>query len=326
MCLYLKDGKIIMKYTELGRSGITACIAPLGTLHLGSARDRETSFAILDAYVASGGDLLDTANSYDHWRSKKKIGGESETVIGEWLAARGNRDKVKITSKVGFDYEDVPDGLAKKIIKTECEKSLKRLGVETIDVYLAHKDDPDTPQEEVLSAFAELIAEGKIRTIGASNFLTHRLVSANCFARANGLPEYQVLEQRYTYLQLRRDADMARQQALTPDLINYCRAAEMSIIAYSVALGGSYFTPLDEPLPDVRYNNAANQERRVALQEIANETGSNPQQIMYAWMFAQQGIRPLVAGETVAQLEENLAALEIELSDDQLARLDLAGA
>lgn len=314
-----------MKYTELGKSGIKVCAAPLGTLNLGTKQDRETSFALLDAYVAHGGNVIDTANVYAHWWSETGAGGESETLIGEWLAERGNRDKLVIVSKVGFEYGDVPANLTKEIIKSECEKSLKRLGIETIDLYLAHKDDPDTPQEEALIAFDELIAEGKVRVSGASNFVTHRLVSANCFARANGLAEYQVLEQRFTYLQFRRDAKAGRQVVLTRDMVDYCTSAGMSIMVYSTALGGAYLGDPECPIPD-NYRNEANDERMMVLQEIASETGCNPNQIMLAWLWDQPRMMPLIAAASVEQLEENLAAMQIELSANQLARLNIAGA
>jgi len=313
-----------MKYARLGHTDITVCTAPLGAMYLGTKQDRATSFAILDRYVELGGDFIDTANIYAHWVGDPWKGGESEAVLGEWLAARGNRNKLVIASKVGFAYQDVPNGLARDVIKRECEKSLKRLGIETIDLYFAHNDDRNVPQEEALAAFAELIAEGKVRAIGASNFATHRLATANCIARANGLPQYQVLQPRHTYLRPRRDADFGPQLPLTDDMADYCREEGLSVMAYSATLGGAYSGEAGRPVPE-QYRSAANDARLAALEAVARETGKTPQQVMFAWLLAQPGGMPLIAASSVAQLESNLGATAIELSVDQLARLDSAG-
>jgi len=313
-----------VKHAKLGHTDIAVCTAPLGAMYLGTKQDRAISFDLLDAYVAHGGDFIDTANIYAHWVGDPWKGGESEAMLGEWMAARGNRHKLVIASKVGFPYHDVPAGLAREVIKRECEKSLRRLRIETIDLHFAHNDDLAVPQEEALSAFAELIAEGKVRAIGASNFATHRLATANCIARANGLPEYQVLQPRHTYLRPRRDADFGPQVALTDDMAAYCRDAGISVMAYSASLRGAYSGEPGRPVPE-QYRSAANEARLAVLGEVARETGKAPQQVMFAWLFAQPGMMPLIAASSVAQLEFNLAATAIELSPDQIARLDAAG-
>jgi aryl-alcohol dehydrogenase-like predicted oxidoreductase len=321
---FICEGEVIMKHGELGNSGIKACTAPLGAMFFGTKQNRQQSFDLLDAYVDHGGDFIDTANIYAHWAGAEWKGGESETVLGEWFAARGNRDRLVIASKVGFPYADVPAGLAKKTIKTECEKSLRRMGIETIDLYFAHDDDPNIPQQEVLAAFAELIAEGKVRIIGASNFATHRLASANCLARSGGLPEYQVLQQRHTYLQPRQDADTGRQVVLTKDMAAYCADAGLSIMAYSATLSGAYSGDPARPVPPA-YASIANTARLVTLREIAAETDHSALQVMLAWLWSRPDMMPLIAASTEAQLTENLAAMELSLDAGQIGRLDTAG-
>lgn len=314
-----------MKRTTLGNTGISVCAAPLGAMYLGTKQGRDEAFAILDRYVAAGGDFIDTANIYAHWVGEVWKGGESETMLGEWFAARGNRDSLVVASKVGFGYPGVPDGLTKDLIKGECEKSLRRMGIETIDLYFAHQDDWSVPQEEVLAAFDELIREGKVRTIGASNFVTDRLATANLIAKTQGLPQYQVLQQRHTYLPTRTDANTAPQVVLTKDMNDYCVREGLTIMAYSATLGGAYTGDPARPVPP-EYRNQANEERLSALKQVAAEVGASPQQVMLAWLWSKPNMIPLVAASSTAQLDANLAGMEIALSEEQIVRLDTAGA
>jgi aryl-alcohol dehydrogenase-like predicted oxidoreductase len=293
-------------------------------MYLGTKQLGNEAFALLDAYAAAGGDFIDTANIYAHWVAEGWRGGESETLLGEWLAARKNRNQLVIASKVGFNYQDVPQSLAPKIIRAECEKSLMRLGIDTIDLYFAHCDDPAIPQIAVLETFAALIAEGKVRAIGASNFSTHRLATANEIARANGLPRYEVLQQRHTYLQPRLDADTGRQVVLTKDMTDYCVSAGLSIMAYSATLRGAYTGKPSRPLPEA-YRSQSNRARLKTLKDIAGETQSAPLQVTLAWLWSKPQMLPMIAVSSKAQLADNLAASEIELTPDQLARLDTAG-
>lgn len=313
-----------MKRTTLGSTTIEVCNAPLGAMYLGTKQQGAEAFALLDAYVAAGGDFIDTANIYAHWVAGGWKGGESETLLGEWMAARRNRNRLVIATKVGFNYQDVPQSLAPAGIRRECEKSLKRLGTEVIDLYFAHCDDPAVPQEAVLETFAALIKEGKVRTIGASNFSTHRLAVANERARVNGLPRYEVLQQRHTYLQPRAGADTGRQVVLTKDMTDYCVAAGLGIMAYSATLGGSYSGDVNRPVPDA-YRSNANTARLQALAAIAAEVNATPQQVMLAWLWSKPRMLPMIAVSTPAQLAENLAAGSLALTREQLHRLDVAG-
>ena len=312
-----------MKTLPLGRSGISVVNAPLGAMFLGTKQDRDESFALLDHYVGRGGNFIDTANIYAHWVGPEWHGGESESVLGQWLRARGNRNRLVIASKVGFGYGDVPQSLDPKRIREECDKSLKRLGIDTIDLYFAHVDDPAVPVADVLGAFADLIKAGKVRTIGASNFTTWRLTAANDVAVANGLPRYEVLQPRHTYLRPRHDASFGGQLPLTPDMERYCAANGLAIMPYSSGLAGAYKSRVDRPLPE-QYQSTDSDRRLATLRLIANETGGSPHQIVFAWLAAK-GTLPLIAGSTVAQLDESLDAIDMVLSPDQVHRLDAAG-
>lgn len=312
-----------MKTVSLGRTDIAVVNAPLGAMYLGTKQDRAESFALLDHYVDRGGNFIDSANIYAHWVGPQWRGGESETLLGEWLRARRNRQNLVIASKVGFGYADVPTGLTPALMKAECDKSLTRLGIDTIDLYFAHVDDLSQASLDILGAFADLIAAGKIRTLGASNFTTGRLAEANALAAAYGMPRYEVLQPRFTYLRPRHDASFGPQLAMTADMAAYCRASDISIMPYSSGLGGAYRGRADRPLPE-QYAGRDSDLRLAALAAVAKETGASAHQIVFAWLAAK-GTLPLVAGSTTAQLDETLDAIDLVLTAEQVARLDAAG-
>jgi aryl-alcohol dehydrogenase-like predicted oxidoreductase len=312
-----------MKTVRLGRTDISVVNAPLGAMFLGTRQNRDVSFALLDYYVSRGGNFIDSANIYAHWVGPQFHGGESETVLGEWMRARRNRNSLVVATKVGFGYSDVPQSLTARRIMEECDKSLKRLGIETIDLYFAHVDDLAVPPEESLGAFAELVRAGKVRSIGASNFTTGRLATANACAAANGLPRYEVLQPRHTYLRPRHDATFGAQLVLTSDMADYCRSAQISVMPYSSGLGGAYQARADRPLP-AQYQSADSDARLAALRDIAAETKSTPHQLVFAWLAAK-GTLPLVAGSTTEQLSESLDGIDVPLTSEQVGRLDAAG-
>lgn len=313
-----------MRAVTIGHSDLKVCNMPLGAMFLGTRQDREESFRLLDFYRDRGGDFIDTANGYAHWIADEWRGGESETMIGEWLAARGNRNDVVIASKVGFGYPGTPAGLTRRLIVEECDKSLARMGIETIDLYYAHVDDRDTRLEETMGDFADLIAAGKVRTIGASNYQSFRLARANQVARDNGLPQFEALQQRHTYLRPKYSANTGRQVVLTSEMIDHCQSDGLSIMAYSVGLGGAYTDRVDRSVPD-QYDTEDSRRRLQVLKEIAAETGADPYQVVLAWVMHTPNAMPLVAGSTVEQLSDNLAAADLVLSDAQMLRLNEAG-
>jgi aryl-alcohol dehydrogenase-like predicted oxidoreductase len=292
-------------------------------MYFGSRTDKETSYRLLDQYVAAGGSFLDTANIYAWW-VPGYVGGESETLLGEWMRERRNRS-LFIATKVGFNYLGVERGLRAHQIETECEKSLKRLGVETIDLYYAHVDDRNTPLEETMAAFDRLVRAGKVRFIGASNFLAWRLEEARWVSQTKGWAEYGCIQQRYSYIRPQPGASFAPQIAANDDLLDYCRNRGITMLAYSPLLGGAY-TRADRSFPE-QYLGPDTDARLAALNAVAEEVGATASQVVYAWMLqSDPPVIPLVAASMVEQMRENLGALEIELSPDQMARLNDASA
>lgn len=310
-----------MKKQVLGHTGVEVSSLCLGAMYFGSRNDQATSFKILDAFMDAGGTFIDTANIYAWWVDGYK-GGESETILGDWMQQRGNRDKVFLASKVGFGYGDVPTGLTAKIIEQECNKSLKQMKVDTIDLFYAHVDDRNTPLEETLEAFDRLVKAGKVRFIGASNYLAWRLEEAHWLSKTNGWAEFACIQQHYTYLRLRAGTNVAPQVMANDDLLDYCQNRPMTMLAYSVLQSGSYTRP-DRPFRS-ELRMADNEKRLEVLHDIANETNATVNQVILKWMLDRQ-IIPLIAASSESQLAENIGALAITLSDDQMTRLNKAG-
>jgi len=315
--------------TILRRLGSTDLhIAPLvlGGNVFGWTADQTRSFAVLDAFVAGGGTMVDTADIYSAWVPGHQ-GGESEAMIGAWLKRSGKRDKVQIATKVGMLPGEGGENLAPARIAAACDASLKRLGIDCIDLYYAHRDDEETPQDVVLEAFGRLVAAGKVRVLGASNFHAARLKSANEAARAAGLPHYQVLQPEY---------NLVRRHRFEGELQDYCVEHNIGVLSYySLASGfltGKY-RGADDLGKSVRGSRVAayieGKGKRVlaALDAIAAESGATLAQISLAWIAAQPGVAaPIASATSVAQLEELLPAMDLTLTADQLERLDAAGA
>jgi len=308
----------------LGDTGVRVSAFCLGTMHFGSQTDEETSCRLLDRHVEAGGSFLDTANIYARW-VPGYVGGESETLLGKWMRERKNRSQMFIATKVGFQYLDVERGLRARQIEAECEKSLKRLGVDAIDLYYAHVDDRNTPMEETLEAFDRLVSAGKVRFIGASNFAAWRLEEARWVSRTHGWAEYCCIQQRYSYVRPKPGASFDPQVAANDDLLDYCRVRGITMLAYSPLLGGAY-TRADRSLSE-QYLGPDTDARLTALRAVAEETGATLNQVVYAWMLqSEPPVIPLMAASTTRQMEENLGALGIELDAGQMTRLNSAAA
>ena len=313
-----------MKTVPLGNTGFNVSALCLGAMRFGTRESKEQSYRLLDRYVEAGGCFIDTANIYAHWHEGGK-GGDSETLLGAWLADRGHRDRLFIASKVGIGYPGIETGLRAAQIVAECEKSLRRLGVECIDLYYAHRDDVATPLNETMKAFNQLLGQGKIRAIGASNYTAWRLAEANCVCRTNGWDGFVCLQQRYTYLWPKRMANFVTQKAVTEGLLEYCHERKVTLLAYSPLLSGAYVRD-DRKIPD-QYLHAGSIERLQALGEVAAQTGATKNQVILAWMLCSNpAVIPVFSASTLGQLDENLAALDLRLSDDQMTRLNDAGA
>jgi len=314
----------MMKKVKLGHTDEMVSTLCLGMMYLGTKQNIDESFALLDQYIEAGGNFLDTANIYAHWIPGGR-GGESEICLGQWLKARGNREQVFIATKIGFPYQGVPRSLKADLIVEECNKSLQRMGIETIDLYYAHNDDRGTPLEETLEAFHRLVQAGKVRYIGASNYLAWRLEEAWWTSRQHGWPTYQCVQQRHTYIRKKHGTTFDPQVAANEDLLDYCRNREITLLAYSALLSGAY-TREDRQFDD-NYLGADTENRVSTLRAVAREIEATPNQIVLAWMLASDPlVLPLIAASTTEQMDENLKALDIQLTEEELARLNKAGA
>ncbi|WP_433289759.1 aldo/keto reductase [Pseudonocardia sp. CA-142604] len=290
----------------------------LGGNVFGWSADRDTSFAVLDAYVSAGGNFVDTADSY-MWRAPGNSGGESETIIGEWLAARGNRDDMVIATKVG-SWPERP-GLSRANITAAVEDSLRRLQTDRIDLYYAHRDDPDTAQEETLDAFDSLVRAGKVRAIGASNFTAERLRSALEISDRDGLTRYVALQPHYNLLE-RADFETS----LAPLLAEQDLACLPYFGLAKGFLTGKYRP--DTTVESVRAEGAReyldDRGLRVlaVLDEIAAGHNVPVAAVSLAWLADQPTVAaPIASARTTEQLADLLPMLELRLTDDELRLL-----
>lgn len=312
-----------MRKIKLGRSDVEVSVLCFGTDLIGSRIDRETSFRLLDLFYENGGAFIDTGNIYACWLPGCS-GGESESTIGAWMQERGNRGQIAVATKLGFDYPGCEGRLTAAEIERECEKSLKRLQTDHLDVYYAHRDDAQTPLEETMDAFRRLVEAGKLRAIAASNLPVWRIAEANLLCQLRGWPEYVAIEQRHTYFRPRHGASFGPQLAINDDVKEYCRSRNITLIAYSILAQGAY-TREDRPVP-AQYAGPDADERMEALTSVAKETGATPNQVIIAWMLqGDPPILPIIAGSQPAQVKENLGALNVTLSSEQVQRLTVAG-
>jgi aryl-alcohol dehydrogenase (NADP+) len=299
--------------TDLDVFGLT-----LGCNVFGWTADRDESFAVLDAYVAAGGNFLDTADRYMAGVPGNE-GGESETIIGEWLASRGNRDRVVIATKIGR-FPGL-SGLDAETVHAATENSLRRLGIETIDLLYSHFDDPDTPVAETLAAYAELIEAGKVRHIAASNFTTERLSEALAAADREGLPRYVAFQPHYNLM----ERDFEREQR------EVCEREGLAVFPYfSLARGfltGKYRPggeQIDSPRAEsaTQYLDERGERMLSALDKVAAAHGVEPAAVAVAWLREQPTVlAPIASARNERQLAPLLAAVELTLDADELAEL-----
>ena len=312
-----------MKKIPLSHTGVDVSCLCLGTLRFGTRNTYEESATLMDMYVDAGGSFIDTANSYDQWCEQGK-GGESQVTIGRWLRERDNRDRIFLATKVGFGYGDVPDGLAASTIISECENSLRQLGTDRLDLFYAHKDDPNTPLEETLGAFEQLVQAGKIRFYGASNYLAWRLAEADGICQQNGWRGFSCVENRFTYLRPIPGGEFGPQCLIDRNLMTYCDTKGKTMLPYTPLLRGAYVRR-DQPVPSP-YQGRDTEERLNALQEVTQELGATPNQAVLAWMLHHQPpLIPVFSARTPQQMTENLGALYLDLSAEQMNKLNQAG-
>ena len=312
-----------MKLRVLGRSSLMVSPLCFGGNVFGWTVDQPTSFALLDAWVDAGFNFVDTADVYSRW-VPGHTGGESETVIGRWLAqGGGRRDKVVIATKVGMDK-----GLSPQWITQAVEDSLRRLQVDCIDLYQAHKDDEATPLEETLECFARLVKDGKVRAIGASNYGAARLAEALDTSEKLGLPRYESLQPDYN---LYDRAEFER------ELLPLCLREHVGVIGYySLAAGfltGKYRSAEDASKSArgggvvKKYVNERGLRILAALDDAVASLRATPGQVAIAWLLAQPGVTsPIASATSLAQLQELVAAARLKLDADTLRKLDAASA
>lgn len=315
-----------MERRKLGNSGYEIGPLVFGGNVFGWTADEQTSFALLDEFLASGFNMIDTADVYSSWVPGHK-GGESETIIGRWMKERGNRQKVLVATKVGSDMGQGKNDLSKKWILQACEDSLRRLQTDYIDLYQSHLDDPETPVEETLEAYSELVKSGKVRVIGASNLPPDRLRKSIEVSRSHGWPEYRTLQPNYSMAE-RMDYEN-----------NYEPVAQMyglGVVPYfslaSGFLAGKYRSEKDlegraRAMMVKKYLNERGYRILAALDEVAKETGANVAQIAIAWLLHRPSVTaPIVSATSVQQWKELTDATRLKLSADQLNKLNVASA
>jgi aryl-alcohol dehydrogenase-like predicted oxidoreductase len=311
----------------LGRTGFSIAPLVLGTNVFGWTADEPTSFSILDAFVDHGFDAIDTADSYSRWVPGNS-GGESETIIGRWLARNpSRRDRVHILTKVGsgMPATNGKKTLARGWILRAVEDSLRRLRIETIDLYQSHWPDPDTPHEETLSAYDELLRAGKIRAIGASNFSAAQLAEALRVADATGLPRYTTLQPAYNL------HDRASYEGPLRDL---AIREGLGVISYyglaSGFLSGKYrsrddLTRSPRGASVEKYLDARGTRILAALDEVGGRRSAQPAEVALAWLMQREGVTaPIASATSREQLASLVHAAELHLTADDVAALDTA--
>ncbi|MCC6949314.1 MAG: aldo/keto reductase [Bradyrhizobiaceae bacterium] len=314
-----------MQKRKLGRSGIEIAPLVLGGNVFGWTADEKTSFAVLDAFTAEGFTAIDTANSYSRW-VPGHVGGESETIIGNWLKARGNRDRLHIITKVGSDMGQGKKDLSAAHIAQAVEDSLRRLQTDYLDVYFAHWPDETVTQEETLGAFAKLVAAGKVRAIGCSNHDEKLLAEALKISAAKGWPRYEVVQNEYN-LYSRGKFEGAVQEIVIREELG-------SIPYYGLASGfltGKYRSAEDAGKSPrgkgaLKYLDEKGLSILAAMDRIAARTGAAHAEIALAWLAAQPGVTaPIASATSVKQVESLARGARLTLGTDDLRALTKAG-
>jgi aryl-alcohol dehydrogenase-like predicted oxidoreductase len=313
-----------MKKRELGNSGLEVSPLAFGGNVFGWTVDEAASFRLLDAFVDSRFNLIDTADVYSKWAPGNK-GGESETIIGKWLKRSGKRDKVILATKAGSEMSPDKKGLSRRYIFRAVEDSLARLQTDHIDLYQAHTDDLQTPLEETLHALTELISQGKVRAIGASNYSAERLSDAIRVSEERGLARYESLQPLYNLY------DRAEYEAKLEPL---CQEKGLGVIPY-FSLASGFLTGKYRSEADVsksaraqmvkKYLNERGFRILAALDQVAEQYNSTPGQVSLAWLIARPSITaPIASATTLEQLNDLINTTELKLDDSSIELLNRA--
>jgi aryl-alcohol dehydrogenase-like predicted oxidoreductase len=329
-----------MRYTTIGSDSLSArkvSVLSLGAMRFGTTTGEATSFAILDRYVAAGGNFIDTSNNYLFFVNGTQ-GGESEALLGRWRASHGIGDEIAIATKAGArpiapatDSGTPREGLSRAAIREASERSRERLGVERIDLCYAHvPDQSGVPLDEQVAAFGELVADGTAGLLGLSNHWAWQVERARGLAAAAGTARADVLQYHHTYLRMRTDIPDLRFSrdgeigVADGSILSYLRAEPgMTLVAYSPLLNGAYTRP-DKDL-DRAYDHPGTRARLEALDQVVKETGATAHQVLLAWLTGGElPVVPLIGASSVAQLNESLAAVDLQLSAEHRQLLDAA--
>ena len=313
-----------MQHRPLGSSGISVAPLVFGGNVFGWTVDEPTGFRLLDAFVDAGFNAIDTADVYSTWVDGHS-GGESETIIGRWVAARGRRDDVLLFTKVGMEMGDGSKGLSRDHILASLDRSLQRLQTDHIDLYQSHQDDPSIPLGETLGAYAGPLKDGRVRAIGASNYSGVRLDEVVALSREKGLPEYTAFQPRYNLLD---------RQEFEGDTEAVCRRRALGVITYSSLasgfLSGKYRSPADASKSARGRRGVSRLDdrgRRVltAVDQVAADLQTTPSAVAIAWLLSRPSVTaPIASATSVAQLHELIAGTTLRLGADAIRRLDEA--
>ncbi|MBE6883613.1 MAG: aldo/keto reductase [Ruminococcaceae bacterium] len=301
-------------------NGLNVSEVALGAMMFGTTTSKKDAYAALDLYVDMGGNFIDTSNNYAHWAG---TGDESETLLGEWLQERGCRDRIVLATKVGYDRHGKGAGLKKEQIEYWIDESLRKLKTDYIDLYYAHTDDFNTPIDETMETFHQLVKKGKVRTLGASNYDTWRLAEANVAAESKGWTPYSVHQQSFSYLHPKFGAAPKYRfnELVNRERLRFLCAKNMPLVSYSCLCKGAYENP--DRLPH-EYEGGA---RLDYLRSMAAEKGVAPSALVIAWLanlHRCEGfprVIPLFSASPT-HMKQNLAGLELSLTDEELTMMN----
>lgn len=304
----------------------------LGTMYFGTKTDERTSYALLDRFVEAGGRTIDTADCYAFWASGTGAGGQSEAVIGRWLAANpGLRDDLVVATKVGPEPVVPGDfgrvvGLAPDVVRRSVHASLERLGLDRVDLYWAHLEDRSVPMDEVVAVFGEVVRDGLATRLGVSNHPTWRVEQARALAVASGVEPFTALQLTTSYVRPRPDTEVPgkdhRFGFVTDETVDYLAThPDLELWAYSPLVQGSY-ARADRPFPEP-YDHPGTTRRLAVLAEVADELGASTTQVVLAWLLGgSPAMRPIVGVSSLEQLDEAVGAARLEITAEQRERLD----
>lgn len=315
-----------MKKRRLGSSDIEVAPLMLGGNVFGWTAGESASFKILDAFVAAGLNFIDTADSYSTW-VPGHTDGESETVLGNWLKRSGKRSHVIIATKVGSEIPGQGKGLSRAWIMRQAEASLQRMQTDYIDLYQSHRDDPNTPVEETLEAYAQLVRQGKVRVIGCSNFTAERTQESLAASRKHSWPRYESLQPHY---------NLYERQAFETTLEPLALREKLGVVPY-YSLASGFLTGKYRSQDDLsksprgqstkKYLNDRGFRILQALDQVAEKRQTTPAQVALAWLMARPSITaPIASATSVEQLNDLVRATELELETASIELLNQASA